>query len=249
VTDREVVLRKLTSIREHVARIRRRRAVELAVFKADVDRQDALSMSLLVAVQDALDVALHMAADEGWGVPASYAESFSLLAAHGVIDAPLSTDLARMATLRNRLAHGYATVDVERIWQEIPAGVDALDAFTGAIAAWLSRQALDRVGLGLAVAAQVYHQGARCAQLLVCREDGLGLHGVAVHAQPLVAISEATRPVDGVWSDARSQDAAVREREPAAMEAIFVEVDVARHGAVARRNDAHATRALALPRL
>jgi uncharacterized protein YutE (UPF0331/DUF86 family)/predicted nucleotidyltransferase len=138
-TDQDVVLRKVTSIREHVSRIRRRRAVDLAVFKADIDRQDALGMSLLVAVQDALDVALHIAADEGWGVPASYAESFGVLAAHGVIEGPLSADLARMATLRNRLAHGYATVDVEWIWNEIPAGIAALDAFTSAIGAWLTR--------------------------------------------------------------------------------------------------------------
>jgi uncharacterized protein YutE (UPF0331/DUF86 family) len=140
VTDRDVVLRKLTSIREHVARIRRRRAVELADFKADVDRQDALGMSLLVAVQDALDVALHIAADEGWGIPGSYAESFGLLEGRGVIAAPLALALARMATLRNRLAHGYATVDAERIWNEIPAGVAALESFTSAIAAWLARQ-------------------------------------------------------------------------------------------------------------
>jgi uncharacterized protein YutE (UPF0331/DUF86 family) len=54
--------------------------------------QDAVGMSLLVAVQDALDIALHMASDEGWGVPASYADSFTVLASHGVIDAPLATD-------------------------------------------------------------------------------------------------------------------------------------------------------------
>lgn len=140
MTDRDVVLRKLTSIREHGARMRRRRAVDLASFKGDVDRQDALGMSLLVAVQDALDVALHIAADEGWGVPASYAESFQLLASHGVVETSLAVDLARMATLRNRLAHGYATVDVERIWNELPAGIAALDAFTAAIGAWLARQ-------------------------------------------------------------------------------------------------------------
>ena len=42
-------------------------------------------MSLLVAVQNALDIALHMASDEGWGVPASYAESFGILARQGVV--------------------------------------------------------------------------------------------------------------------------------------------------------------------
>ncbi len=137
MTDRDVLFRKLTSIREHVARMRRRRSPDLAAFTGDVDRQDALAMSLLVAVQDALDIALRLAADEGWGVPDSYAAGFEMLAGHGVIGAPLALDLARMASLRNRLAHGYASIDSERIWHELPAGLDALEAFAAAIAARL----------------------------------------------------------------------------------------------------------------
>ena len=137
MTDREVVLRKLTTLLEHVARMRRRRAGELAAWRSDVDLQDALAMSLLVAIQHALDIALHIASDEGWGVPASYAESFGLLSSHGVIPAPLAGALANLASLRNRLAHGYATVDADRIWAELPGGLASLDAFSAAISAHL----------------------------------------------------------------------------------------------------------------
>lgn len=126
MTDSAVVLRKPSSMREHVSRIRRRRPVDLATLSSDTDRQDAIGMSLIVTIQDALDIALHMASDEGWGVPASYADGFALLASHGVIDGTLAATLANMATLRNRLAHGYASVDMERIWTELPAGLAAL---------------------------------------------------------------------------------------------------------------------------
>jgi uncharacterized protein YutE (UPF0331/DUF86 family) len=135
MTDKDIVFRKLSSLGEHVARMRRRRSSDLATFKADVDRQDAIGMSLLVAIQDALDIALHMASDEGWGIPASYAESFGTLARHGVIDPALATSLSNMAALRNRLAHGYGTADMDRIWAELPIGLDALDQFAVAIAA------------------------------------------------------------------------------------------------------------------
>jgi uncharacterized protein YutE (UPF0331/DUF86 family) len=137
VTDKAIVFRKLSSLREHVARMRRRCSSDLDTFRADVDRQDAVGMSLLVAVQDALDIALHMASDEGWGVPASYAESFEMLASHGVIDAALAASLSSMAALRNRLAHGYGTADMDRIWNELPRGLAALDRFAAAIAAHL----------------------------------------------------------------------------------------------------------------
>ena len=135
MTDKSVVVRKLTSLREHVTRMRRRRSDDLESFKLDIDRQDAIGMSLLVAVQDALDIALHMASDEGWGVAASYAEGFGMLASNGVIDPALAGALANLATLRNRLAHGYGTVDMARIWASLPNGLAALDAFAAAIAA------------------------------------------------------------------------------------------------------------------
>jgi uncharacterized protein YutE (UPF0331/DUF86 family) len=139
VTDTTIVLRKLASLRDHVGRMRRRRSPDPALFREDVDLQDALSMSLLVAVQEALDIALHMAADEGWGLPASYVESFELLANHGIVDRSLAIELSKMAALRNRLAHGYASVDVDRLYTELPAGIDALEQFAARIAAVLPK--------------------------------------------------------------------------------------------------------------
>ena len=127
-------MRKLTSLREHLDRVRRRRPESVDAFVADVDRQDATAMSLLVAIQEAVDLALHVASDEGWGVPASYAEGFEILAHHGVIDAELSSALGRIAGLRNRLARGYASVDPARLWAEIPAGLDQLERYSVAIA-------------------------------------------------------------------------------------------------------------------
>lgn len=40
-----------------------------------------------------------------------------------------SRQLASTAALRNRIAHGYASVDFPRIWQELPDDIAAFDAF------------------------------------------------------------------------------------------------------------------------
>lgn len=127
MTDALLVLRKIVVLREHAARLRRRRPEQEATFLADVDLQDAASMSLLVSVQEALDIAFHICTDEGWGVPDSGSEALDLLAAHGVIPSDLATALARVVAVRNRIAHGYATVDAARLWSEIPAGLELLD--------------------------------------------------------------------------------------------------------------------------
>jgi uncharacterized protein YutE (UPF0331/DUF86 family) len=137
MTDPEIVLRKLTSLREHARRLQRRRPESVETFRDDLDLQDATAMSLLVAVQDALDIALHVAAEEGWGIPGSYAESFEILARQGFLDPEVARQLVGMATLRNRIAHGYASVDHARIWTELPAGIAALERFAGAVAAHL----------------------------------------------------------------------------------------------------------------
>lgn len=134
MTDPILVLRKLTILREHADRIRRRRGDDLEAFRADPDRQDALALSLLVAIQEALDIAMHVCADEGWGIPDSYAASFEMLAHHGVIDLELAMDLGHMTALRNRIAHGYASIDIDRIHTEVPAGLAALDRYASAIA-------------------------------------------------------------------------------------------------------------------
>jgi uncharacterized protein YutE (UPF0331/DUF86 family) len=89
---------------------------------------------VLVAVQEAIDIAFHVATDEGWGVPATYAESFDLLAQRGVVSPEVARALAGAASLRNRIAHAYASVDVERFWKELPDGLDALERFAEGIA-------------------------------------------------------------------------------------------------------------------
>jgi uncharacterized protein YutE (UPF0331/DUF86 family) len=139
VTDPIVVARKLGALVEHVRRLRERRPGELSALRADILLQDAIALSVLVAVQEAVDIALHLAADEGWGVPMSYRQAFEVIAQHGVIDEPLAAEMSRAVSLRNRIAHGYATADVERLWTELPTGIAAFDAFAAAIARHLRR--------------------------------------------------------------------------------------------------------------
>jgi len=54
-----------------------------------------------------------------------------------VIDGALADELSRLAALRNRIAHGCATLDVDRLWAEVPAGLDALERYATAIARFI----------------------------------------------------------------------------------------------------------------
>ena len=137
MTDIGLVLHKLQRLREYVELVRARRPATPEELETNALLRDAMALALLVAVQEAIDIAFHIAADEGWGVPDSHAAAFDLLAAHDVIAQELAGRVTMVARVRNRIAHGYASVDQARLWTELPDGLRDLDAFAAAIASWL----------------------------------------------------------------------------------------------------------------
>ena len=139
MTNVALVSRKLAMLSEFAQRARSRRPGSVQALAANSELQDALSMAVLVAIQESIDIAFHVVADERWGAPSSYAEGFEALAKHGVISPPLAEAMTRAAGLRNRLAHGYASVDVPRLWTEVPQGLEALEEFARAVGAFVAR--------------------------------------------------------------------------------------------------------------
>lgn len=139
MTNATLVARKLAIVDEHLRRLRSRRPATLAEFERDTVVQDAIALSVLVVVQEATDIALHIASDEGWELATTYREGFLVLARHGIIDAELADLLAGAVNLRNRIAHGYASLDAAKLWTELPAGTASFEAFAAAVAAHLQR--------------------------------------------------------------------------------------------------------------
>jgi uncharacterized protein YutE (UPF0331/DUF86 family) len=137
MTDTGLVLHKLQRLKAQVAITGARRPANAERLAQDLILRDALALAFMVALQEAIDIAYHVVADEGWGIPDSHRIAFETLAAHGVVPAALAGELSAAAGMRNRIAHGYASVDHERLWRELPDALRALDAFAAAIAGWL----------------------------------------------------------------------------------------------------------------
>jgi uncharacterized protein YutE (UPF0331/DUF86 family) len=137
MTDAGLVLHKLQRLQAQVTVARARRPAADDVLAQDHVLRDALALSFMVALQEAIDIAYHVVADEGWGIPDSHRAAFDLLASHGVLPGTLASDLSAAAAMRNRIAHGYASVDHQRLWRELPDALGALDDFAAAVATWL----------------------------------------------------------------------------------------------------------------
>jgi len=96
------------------------------------DRQrglDLASFYLMLAIQEAIDLAAHWLAAEAWEPPDTASGAFELLARRGAVPGDLAAALTGAAGLRNLIAHRYAGLDHDRVVAEAPAGIDALRRF------------------------------------------------------------------------------------------------------------------------
>lgn len=135
MTDRHLMEGRLSSIRDHVARIREKLPGTRDEFVADREAQEVVAFNLFLAFQDALDVAAHVIADRDWPVPSTNRAHFEILANRRALTAPTATAMARCAGLRNLIAHSYGGLDLGRLYEELPAGVTAIESFCAEIGA------------------------------------------------------------------------------------------------------------------
>jgi uncharacterized protein YutE (UPF0331/DUF86 family) len=125
----DVVAKKIATAR---ARLKDAHGVfnkNLEDFLADERERDLAMFYLFLAIQECIDIAAHWVADAGWGVPEDAGETFDILGEHAVISRELARALRGAVSLRNRIGHGYISVDPERVHTEYPRGADALRRF------------------------------------------------------------------------------------------------------------------------
>lgn len=132
--DERLLETKLGRLRARLERARAKLPASREDFESDVDAQEIVSFNLLLAVQEALDLAAHWIADAGWEVPTTAREHFEILASHGVVQRDLARDLALCAGARNLIAHAYGTLDFGRLYAETPRALQTLERLAGVLA-------------------------------------------------------------------------------------------------------------------
>jgi uncharacterized protein YutE (UPF0331/DUF86 family) len=135
MTDVHLVLKRLTFIQTQLHWLRSRSDPSRL---DDPEHRYFVLHALQLAIQSALDVASHIAADEQLGEPDRLAELFSILARERWIDAELARRLAQMAGFRNVLVHGYIEVDLAIVKDVLANRLGDLDALVEAVRARLA---------------------------------------------------------------------------------------------------------------
>jgi len=111
----EVLARKVAKVMDKLQRIAEVSPGSLDQLRQDRSRRDLLAFYLALAVEDCIDIAEHLIAEQEWGAPDSYGEAFRVLAQHGVLSSSLAELMAQAAGMRNAILHEYEGIDWTRV--------------------------------------------------------------------------------------------------------------------------------------
>ncbi len=110
--DRDVVLAKVTATQKCLRRIKDATGLDPDRLD-DLDVQDIFVLNLQRAIQSAIDLATHVVASEGLGIPDTVRGNFVLLENARIITKTLSRKMQLMVGFRNIAIHNYQALDTE----------------------------------------------------------------------------------------------------------------------------------------
>mgnify|MGYP001576947259 CR=1 FL=1 len=134
--DIELIKRKINLILEDMGRLRELTKLTIDDFLLDY-RHEILAERLLERIIGrVIDINYHIVTENLLITPKDYRDSFLKLIEIGVLKSEFAQKFAKLAGLRNRLAHEYNGLDKEKIFQaakeivlELPYYLKAVDNF------------------------------------------------------------------------------------------------------------------------
>lgn len=129
MVDRDILWSKISSMQKHANRIKAKRNVGLQDFLQDLDRQESVLFNLQMAIQNCIDLAAHIVAEEGLGVAGSTNELLYLLEEQGYIGQDITERMIRAVGFRNLIVHEYGKLDLEMVFRVSHEDVEDLERF------------------------------------------------------------------------------------------------------------------------
>jgi uncharacterized protein YutE (UPF0331/DUF86 family) len=130
----DIVLNKKENVERCIRQIRLYYAMNSALdFEEDYMKQDSIAINLQRACEQCIDLANYTIKALKLGLPKESKESFTLLAAAGIIPNELAKRLQGMVGFRNILVHEYQRMDIGLMVDVIENHLDDMVVFTNHI--------------------------------------------------------------------------------------------------------------------
>ncbi len=127
-SDRDVVLAKIAAIQKSLKRIKDVTGLDPERLD-ELDTQDIFVLNLQRAIQSAIDLATHVVASEGLGIPDTIRGNFVLLENAKIITKVLSKKMQSMVGFRNIAIHDYQSLDIEILKAILAKNLKDLEQF------------------------------------------------------------------------------------------------------------------------
>jgi len=111
LVDKILIGRKLALIDTYLSQIREFSKISATEYEKNWKTQRIVERTLQILVEECIDIANHIIADEGLRLPVGYADAFQVLMENGVINKRLSPTMEKMAKFRNVVIHQYEKID------------------------------------------------------------------------------------------------------------------------------------------
>ena len=134
MVERDVVIAKIAAVDRALSRIAEVRAAS-SRYPRPLDVEELQVLNIQRASQAAIDLAAHVVAGEGLGLPSTLAETFVLLEKNGIVDADLASRMRKMVGFRNVAVHQYEAVDPQVVEAVVAQHLDDLRRFCATVLA------------------------------------------------------------------------------------------------------------------
>jgi uncharacterized protein YutE (UPF0331/DUF86 family) len=130
--DKDVVLAKVGIIQRCLRRIRETTGVDPHSLD-NIDKQDIFVLNLQRAVQASIDLAAHIIASEGLGLPETLKDNFRFLRNRGIINDNITSRMESMSGFRNIAIHDYQAMNMDILKSILTKHLKDLEDFYTAV--------------------------------------------------------------------------------------------------------------------
>ena len=96
-------------------------------------KQDSIILNIQRACEAAIDLAMHLVAENGLGLPQTSRDAFQLLSDYQLLDSGLSSRLQSMVGFRNIAVHDYQAVNLQIVQAIIEKHLTDLQDFAAGV--------------------------------------------------------------------------------------------------------------------
>lgn len=124
-----IIDNKLETIRRCAERSEKRMPKNLDEFECDLDAQDVAILNLERAVQQCVDLGLHILSERGSRAPEYMSDVFKSLESEKIISSELSKKMTKAVGFRNLAVHEYQVLDMKKVFEIAHSSLSDLKEF------------------------------------------------------------------------------------------------------------------------